>query len=84
MNTSLPPPSAEQIASLDVWRAGGNQVCVATAGAGKSTLLLHACAASTEPVLIVTYNKALHAPHNACISAAARDCVVLHELPSRK
>lgn len=81
MNTSLPPPSAEQIASLDVWRAGGNQVCVATAGAGKSTLLLHACAASTEPVLIVTYNKALQTEMDANLTRPHM-CFTFHGLAS--
>ena len=81
MKTALPSPSTEQLAALDVWRAGGNQVCVATAGAGKSTLLLHACAASDEPVLIVTYNKALQTEMDANL-ALPHCCFTFHGLAS--
>lgn len=55
----MPSPSAEQSSALSVWHAGGNQVCSAAAGSGKTTLLLHACAQSSEPVVVLTYNKQL-------------------------
>lgn len=55
----LPPPSEEQKKALKYWVDKKNQVCSASAGSGKSTLLLHACLASTEPVLILAYNKPL-------------------------
>ena len=76
-----PPPSVEQLVALDVWNAGGNQVCVATAGAGKSTLLLHACSSSMDPVLIVTYNKALQLEMDSKISAP-HVCFTFHGLAS--
>ena len=78
---ALPAPSTEQLAALDVWNAGHNQVCVATAGAGKSTLLLHACEASTEPVLIVTYNKALQTEMDATLKCP-HCCFTFHGLAS--
>lgn len=76
-----PPPSPEQRVALDVWNSGENQVCVASAGAGKSTLLLHACAASDDPVLIVTYNKALQREMEAKIQCP-HACFTFHGLAS--
>ena len=78
---SLPVASSEQVVALNVWNAGGNQVCVATAGAGKSTLLLHACALSAEPVLIVTYNKALQSEMDAKLQRP-HACFTFHGLAS--
>lgn len=81
MSATLPEPSSEQLEALRAWRSGVNQVCVATAGAGKSTLLLHACAASDEPVLIVTYNKALQCEMDSKLDAP-HCCFTFHGLAS--
>jgi hypothetical protein len=83
---ALPPPSPEQEAALRVWRNGGQQVCSAAAGSGKSTLLLHACLASDEPVLLLTYNKQLQLEMAEKLRAHTQlghECLTFHGLCSK-
>ena len=67
----LPPPSIEQAAVLDLYRAGRDIVVTAVAGAGKSTLLLHACSAfPNDTTLVIAYNAPLAAEMNELLAAA--------------
>ena len=81
----LPSLSDEQQCAIDVWNRHENQVCSAAAGSGKSTLLLHACINSTEPVLILTYNKLLEVEMSAKLDSmnmTQHKCYTFHGLCS--
>lgn len=83
---SVPPPSQEQAESIDVWNKGHNQVCSAAAGSGKTTMLLHACASSSVPVCICTYNKQLEVDMSSKLKELGMEhhhCYTFHGLCSR-
>ena len=58
-NSNIPPTSSEQENAVGLVQRGVNLSVSAVAGGGKSTFLRHCCARSSEPVCILTYNKAL-------------------------